>query len=161
MSDLLKKIIKPKDMHMVTSAKYGRSALFTAQGVKKWSVPSLCEGQHDNWKVARGDTPPGLYKAGQIFYQDGSDIAQSNSYGPICIDLIDLEGQETGYGRAGISAHGGGTGLPNPLADFQLLIPTHGCIRLHNHDMIHRVTPAVKWTRSQGGVFYWSVVDRD
>ena len=58
-------------------------------------------------------------------------------------DLEELEGQEARYGRAGIMIHGGGSacGWPGAWAPEQPLVPTLGCVRLRNVDLLHRVLP--------------------
>lgn len=155
-----KKFMKPGDFHWVVSATQHTGTMFTSEGEKLFTIPALCEGQHDNWKATRGDTPPGFYKFGIIYTQDKSNLADLFAYGEICLDMIDLEGQETGSGRGGISTHGGGTSLRNPLADFQPLAPTHGCIRVHNKDLKKTLTPLVRKAQKAGRTVFVSVVDR-
>lgn len=155
-----KKYMKPGDYHWVVSTIQHTGTMFTSEGKKLFTIPALCEGQHDNWKAPRGDTPPGFYKFGTVYTQDESNMADLFAYGEICIDMIDLEGQETGNGRAGISAHGGGTALANPLSAYQPLIPTHGCIRVHNNDLKKTLAPLVVKAKKEKRTVFVSVVDR-
>lgn len=55
----------------------------------------------------------------------------------VLFDLVDLEDQELRYGRAGIMIHGGGAGngWPGAWQPRQVLLPTYGCIRMHNEDL--------------------------
>jgi hypothetical protein len=157
---MLKLNMGPNDLHLVCSAQYHKAGLFDHEGKKLASYDCLCDGQHSNWHIARGDTPPGTYKAGIVYHQSFANLPELHSYGFICIDLIDLENQETGNGRSGISLHGGGTGLPNPLALMQELIATLGCLRFHNQDLEEDIAPRVTKCQKAGGTFYISVTDR-
>lgn len=157
----VRKNMGPNDLHLVCSAKYGKASLFDNTGKKKYTVACLCEGQHDNWRLPRGDTPPGAYKAGVVYTQTSANLSQLYSYGRKCVDLVDLDNQETGNDRSGVSLHGGGTGLPNPVARLQELIPTWGCIRVHNADLEEKIVPDVERCQKRGGTFFVSVVDRD
>ena len=51
-------------------------------------------------------------------------------------------------------AHGGGSalGAAGAWAPYQPLLPTLGCIRMHNHDLQHRVLPLFR-----SGRVFWSV----
>lgn len=154
--------MKPGDKHAIVSAIYNTMTCYDHTGKKLWSVPAFPVGQHRNWRETGGDTPPGSYKAGITYTQiRGRDSrAVCDAYGRKCIDLIDLEGQETGNNRGGISIHGGGTGLPDPWAPYQMLLPTLGCIRTHNHDLEVTIVPEVEATQKAGHTFFVSVVDR-
>lgn len=165
MHDALKTKMTPLDVHIVVDAVDNRMKVFNYLGDvvqrqgKDCIFNALCEGQHDNWKRQSGDTPPGLYKCGVIYYQDPQrDKGIINAYGRYCIDLIDLEGQETNYGRSGISIHGGGSALTYPLAPWQTLTATLGCIRVHNKDLEDDIVPLVKEVQQRGGTVYVSVV---
>lgn len=135
--------------HLVVSDPGRSMQAFDQFGKKLWSIPALARGQNPNWKVRRGDTPPGLYKVGQIW----NDVAEQGlnpefrlelmQYGWISFDLIDLENQESGNGRSGILIHGGGSacGWPDAWGQLQSLYPTHGCIRVHNQDLRDKILP--------------------
>ena len=73
------------------------------------------------------------------------------AYGWAFYDMIDLEGQETGLGRAGVGLHGGGSALgwPGAWAPNQPLVATHGCVRARNQDLIEKILPLYR----QGTVF--------
>jgi hypothetical protein len=73
------------------------------------------------------------------------------SYGWYSFDMVELENQEAGNGRAGIMLHGGGSALgwPGAWAPKQKLMPTYGCCRAHNIDLRDKVLPLTK----QGKVF--------
>ena len=73
------------------------------------------------------------------------------AYGWAFYDLIELENQEAGNGRAGIGIHGGASALgwPGAWAPNQALVPTWGCVRCRNSDLIHKILPLYK----QGTVF--------
>lgn len=46
-----------------------------------------------------------------------------------------MYGEVADEGRGTIRLHGGGTGLPNPYAPDQPLVPTQGCVRMRNRDV--------------------------
>ena len=135
--------MKPTDYHLVASSVTKRLKAFQGDGKLLFEIDCLCDGQHPNWRASGGDTPPGLYKLGQV-YDDRTvpSVIPSDrtayAYGWITFDMIDLEGNEDNNYRAGICMHGGGTGLGYPYYwdAYQELIPTYGCIRLHNADLV-------------------------
>lgn len=140
--------------HIVVNDPTATAKAFDRNGVKLWEVAALARGQDDRWSVRRGDTPPGLYKVGEIYpdYEiPGSPLETLRSYGWYSFDLIDLEDQESKVGRSGIMLHGGGSacGWPGAWEPRQPLHPTHGCIRMHNIDLRDRVLPLAR----QGRVF--------
>ena len=150
----IKDKMKENDIHFVVCRHERTLKCWDAQGKLRWAIPALAFGQHENWREPNGDTPPGLYRCGTIY-----DTPGEVPYGPFCVDLEDLENQETGNGRAGISLHGGGSGCPDPFADYQPLLPTHGCVRVHNAHLVHRVVPAIRWVQGKGGTAFLSVVE--
>ena len=134
--------------HLVVNDQMEACKAFSQDGKLLWNIPCLARGLYNNWRIPSGDTPPGLYKVGQI-YRDldkhGLFPAYCNrdmiAFGWYSFDLIDLENQETGNGRAGIMMHGGGSacGWPGAWNPLQRLHFTHGCIRLHNQDLRDKV----------------------
>lgn len=139
------------DTHMVVNGLSEEAKFYDRGGNLLYKCPALCAGQSPNWKVHRGDTPPGLYRLGEI-WRDYSASAPGfvpffdstlRSYGWFTFDMVDLEGNEDGYGRAGIAIHGGGSanGWPGAWEPRQPLHPTHGCIRMHNDDLLRKVVP--------------------
>jgi hypothetical protein len=135
----IKSIMKPGDFHIVVNGAARVASCFDDRGKKHWSVPARTDGQHANWREPMGDTPPGLYVCGVVY-----DTRGEAAYGKWCIDLIDLEDQESGNGRAGISMHGGGSRLPDPFAPYQGWAATHGCVRFQNDAMENLVEPCVR-----------------
>jgi len=124
---------------------------FSFEGKLLWEIPCLARGQYSDyeWKLNKSDTPPGLYKLGQL-YNDyalhGNKAPYDRTlmaYGWAFYDMIDLEGQETGIGRAGVGLHGGGSALgwPGAWAPQQPLVATHGCCRIHNSALVDKVLP--------------------
>lgn len=148
----IKSIMKPGDFHVVVNGTAQRATCFDRNGAKQWSVPARTWGQHHNWREPMGDTPPGLYVCGVVY-----DTHGERAYGPWCIDLIDLDNQETGNDRAGISAHGGGSALLDPFAPYQGWSNTMGCIRFQNHD-IETLAALVKKAAHSGNKVYVTVV---
>lgn len=149
----IKSLMRPEDLHLVVNGAHRRATLFNARGRKQWSIEASTDGQHENWRRPYGDTPPGLYKAGTVY-----DTKGERAYGRWCIDLEDLENQETGNGRAGISLHGGGSASLDPFAPWQGLPATHGCIRVNNWDLENRVEPCVRRCQAAGHTFYVTVI---
>ncbi|AEC53058.1 hypothetical protein SCRM01_112c [Synechococcus phage S-CRM01] len=142
-----------KDFHLVMNDRTENITAFDGKGNRLWSVPALGRGQGSDfeWRETRTDTPPGIYKIGAIYkdYEiDPSNKFSSDrrAYGWYSFDLEDLEGQESRIGRAGIMIHGGGTGAgwPGAWVPQQLLLPTHGCIRMHNIDLRDKLLPLTK-----------------
>ncbi len=148
----LKSKMGPKDLHIVVNGETQNLVIYNTAGKAQFQCKARCFGQHNDWTRANGDTPPGLYKVGLIY-----DTPGEAPYGRYCIDLEDLEGQETGNGRAGISLHGGGSGVPDPFAPYQGWVATHGCVRVQNADL-DIIVRQIKDAKKVSGVVYLSVV---
>lgn len=145
--------LKPGDHHLIANDLNNTLTAYTHDGKRLWSVPCLCRGQggEAEWSATGSDTPPGLYKIGQVYRdyeQDSSErfTADRRAYGWYSFDLIGLEGQEgpdSKPHRDGIMIHGGGSacGWPGAWAPRQVLHPTLGCIRCHNQDLRERILP--------------------
>ena len=139
------------DSHLIVNDKVETMKAFSFEGKLLWEIPCLARGQYSDheWKIAKSDTPPGLYKLGQLYNDyalNGDKPAFDRTllaYGWAFYDMIDLEGQETGIGRAGIGLHGGGSALgwPGAWAAMQPLVSTHGCLRIYNRHLIDKVLP--------------------
>jgi hypothetical protein len=112
-------------------------------GSKLWSKKCLARGQVADWGLYSGDTPIGLYELGQLWLADPGDAATCKPYGVHCFDMITIEAGEDSVGRAGICLHGGGSalGYPGCNADYQQLVPTFGCVRMHNADLRDVIFP--------------------
>jgi hypothetical protein len=154
--------VKPGDSYLLVNDRDQDMEAFDHSGKFLWKVPCLARGQgaDNQWKTTNTDTPPGLYKIGQVYndYEQNpnppcSDTAMS--YGWFSFDLVELENQEAANGRAGIMLHGGGSGCgwPGAWAPRQQLFPTLGCVRLHNIELRDRVLPLVKKGTVYVGVF--------
>ena len=150
---------KSGDSHLIVNDANETMKAFSHEGKLLWEVPCLARGQYSDfeWKITNSDTPPGLYKIGTI-YKDYEKVGGNPeydrtlmAYGWYSFDLIDLEGQEAGIGRAGLMVHGGGSacGWPGAWAPNQPLFSTHGCIRCKNIDLRDKILPLSK----QGNVF--------
>lgn len=144
---------KNGDSHLIVNAVTRTAKAYNSEGVLLWELPALADGQHANWRVYQGDTPPGLYKIGAIYndFQNPPDIRTKMSYGWVTFDLVDQEGNEDQNNRSGIAIHGGGSGLgwPAAWAALQQLLPTWGCVRMHNQHLLDKLLPLC----NQGTVF--------
>lgn len=145
---------KKGDSHIIVNDISETAQAFSFEGAKLWSAPALARGQGSDreWRHTNTDTPPGIYSIGQI-YKDYERVGGNPtfdrtlmSYGWYSFDLIDLEGQESRHGRAGIMIHGGGSacGWPGAWAAKQQLFSTYGCIRMHNIDLRDKLLPLTK-----------------
>jgi hypothetical protein len=150
---------KQGDSHIIVNDITEKATAYAFGGAKLWEVNCLARGQGSDteYRYTNTDTPPGLYKIGQI-YNDYAKVGANPSYdrtlmayGWISFDLVELENQEAGNGRAGIMVHGGGSanGWPGAWAPRQPLCPTYGCVRMYNQDLRDKVLPLTK----QGKVF--------
>lgn len=155
--------LKPNDVHVIVNDwedKYiGEIKCFAANGKLRWQAEALCKGvEGPRWDSRGGDTPPGLYKAGELT-ETRSDEPQHiwNAYGRYFIDMIECENQEANVGRSGIGCHGGGTAAPEPLAPRQQLVPTLGCVRLRNEAMEKLMVPTLREVRAKGGIMWITV----
>lgn len=147
--------MKPGDYHLVVNATvdFRESAkLFDHKGKLLKMMPCMTIGSNGpRTDVPSGDTPAGLYHVSFIQRSAPQESAGDvwASYGEWFMDLYDDEGQERDAGRAGIGLHGGGSRLgvdpddrrrplkkrSRALAPMQQLMPTNGCIRVHNADL--------------------------
>ncbi|WP_233130148.1 L,D-transpeptidase [Synechococcus sp. 1G10] len=154
--------VKPGDSYLLVNDRDEDLEAFDHTGTFLWKVPCLARGQgaDNDWKHNSTDTPPVLYRLGQLYpdYEQNpnppcSDTAMS--YGWYSFDVVELENQEVKVGRAGIMLHGGGSGCgwPGAWAANQQLLPTLGCIRLHNVDLRDKVLPLYRKGTVYVGVF--------
>jgi predicted chitinase len=152
--------VKPGDSYLLVNDRDKDMEAYDHTGKLLWRIPCLASGQHSNWRQKNGDTPPGLYKIGQIYrdYEQNPKPPQSDtaqSYGWYSFDLVELENQEAANGRAGIMIHGGGSacGWPGAWAERQTLHSTLGCIRVHNIDCRDKILPLCSKGTVYVGVF--------
>lgn len=113
----------------------GKLKLFMVGEEKpRWTIPAHGYGANGpGWGWTGGDTPPGRYRLGVVYT---ISFEEQPIFGDYCIDLIDLENQETGIGRGGISIHAGRT----------LYTPTFGCVRVAE-DGLARLVQSLRWVR--------------
>lgn len=132
---------KQGDYHLVMSDVTEQMSAFDSNGKKLWTIPALAKGVNgEDWRYTGADTPPGIYKLG-VVYRDIETGNLDPAYGWYTFDMEDLEGQETDNGRSGICLHGGGSAAPDPQHPYQPLLPTYGCVRVHNQDLRDRILP--------------------
>lgn len=138
-----------RDSHIVVNDQTEIAQAFNYAGDQLWEAPALARGQgaDNEWRLRGSDTPPGIYQIGTI-YRDwenpsGTSLRDRMAYGWYSFDMVDLEGQESRHGRSGIMLHGGGSalGASGAWAERQRLLPTLGCIRMHNIDLRDKVLP--------------------
>jgi hypothetical protein len=151
----------PHDVHIVVNTVSDLAKCFVpGEAEPRWVVPCRNEGvAGPGWDRPYGDTPPGLWEVVRVEEIPPGD-PDINAYGPVYLWLQELEGQAASVGRAGIGWHGGGSGLPAPLAPRQGWQVTHGCLRSQNVDLTMRVVPTVRYTHARGGRV-WLTVSRD
>lgn len=142
---------KAGDTHLIVNDRAEAMTAYDFDGKRLWEIPALARGQGGDreWTQKNADTPPGLYRAGAI-YRDYEKVGATPAYdrtlaayGWYSLDLEELEGQESRYGRGGIMIHGGGSGAgwPGAWAAKQPLLPTLGCIRCRNIDLHEKIVP--------------------
>jgi hypothetical protein len=158
----LKAPMKPGDSYLLVNDRDEDMEAYDHSGRLLWKVPCLARGigADNEWRRKSTDTPPGLYKLGQVYadYEQNPNPPQSPtamSFGWYSFDMVELENQEAKVGRAGIMLHGGGSGCgwPGAWAAKQHLLPTHGCVRLHNIVLRDRVMPLYRQGTVYVGVF--------
>ncbi len=148
------------DIHIVANLASGLAKCYVAGGDLRWVVPVRGDGSDGpgyNPDVHGGDTPPGLYEVTGV-ERIPADDPQAASFGAWYLWLAEQEGQESSRGRSGIGWHGGGSGLPNPLAPRQGWQVTHGCLRSQNEDLEKIIVPSVSYVLRRGGRVWLSVV---
>jgi len=154
---------KAGDTHLIVNDISETAKAYSFEGKLLWEVPCLARGQGSDFefKYTNTDTPPGLYKIGQVYKDYDKYGPKANydrtlmAYGWYSFDLVELENQEAKYGRAGIMIHGGGSacGWPGAWAPMQPLYATHGCVRMHNQHLKDKLLPLTKTGRVFVSVF--------
>jgi RHS repeat-associated protein len=129
----------------------GSIELFNENGIRHgvWNVGVT--GSHRDRTIKNGDTPNGLYRvvsanAGMNFRVTSAKNNKGEPIGPEAFGLgyIQLEPlalQPGAEKRGGFAIHGGGSSLGKTGAFVldQQLVPTQGCVRMHNGDIISLV----------------------
>jgi hypothetical protein len=156
----IKAPMKPGDTYLLINDRDEDAEAYDHTGKLLWKASALARGQGSDWRASRADTPPGLYRLGQLYAdyeQDPSPTfsGERQSYGWFSFDMVELENQEAKHGRAGIMLHGGGLacGWPGAWAPRQPLHATHGCVRMHNADLRDKVLPLYRKGDVYVGVF--------
>lgn len=137
---------KSGDYHLIVNDQSETMKCFNFKGEKLWEIPCLAKGTSGpDWRKNGADTPVGLYKVGQV-YRDYETGDRTEAYGWYTFDLITLSDGEDAVGRSGICMHGGGSALgwDGSWSPYQPLLPTHGCLRLHNQDLKDKILPLTK-----------------
>lgn len=163
---MLKPKLKPGDMHLITNGRDNTAKLFDHNG-----KPVLINGKPKvncyphgwagaNQRLRGGDTIEQLWRLGQVTWtKDWEDtLTVKRPYGPVFIDLVDHEGKEAAYGRAGIGRHGEGE-YDGTFQDYQTLRTTSGCDRWHNADVIWLAELVEKLAKT--GNVIWNTVDQE
>jgi hypothetical protein len=154
--------VQPGDTYLLVNDRDEDMEAYDHSGQLLWKIPCLARGQgaDTDWTRTSTDTPPGLYRLGQLYadYEQNPNPPCSDTamgYGWYSFDMEELEGQEVAHGRAGIMLHGGGSacGWPGAWAAQQPLHPTLGCVRLHNADLRDKVLPLYRQGTVYVGVF--------
>ena len=112
--------------HLIFIRSEERCKLFLGGGTLAgiWSMRNRAvEPGTGHW----GECPYGVYTLGTPRPED------SPPFGYWFIPVFNVPG------RQGIGIHGGGSGLPDPMADQQGWMVTHGCFRMQNADLAQLV----------------------
>ncbi|MDO8527332.1 MAG: DUF6531 domain-containing protein [Deltaproteobacteria bacterium] len=107
-----------------------RMSLFDKNWNNKGGWNVLTKGTAKTWMQTNGDTPSGLYKIGKLYRYSHAD----ELFGWGKIDLTPMAGKVMQTKRSGLRIHGGGHSLKNTA--MQKLKPTHGCVRMHNSEVV-------------------------
>ncbi|MGB7565574.1 MAG: L,D-transpeptidase, partial [Prochlorococcaceae cyanobacterium] len=97
-----KAMMQKNDSYLLVNDRDEDMEAYDAFGKLLWKIPCLARGQGSDtsWRNNSEDTPPGLYKCGQL-YDDYATYGPNpsydgtlQSYGFQTYDLVELEGQE-------------------------------------------------------------------
>lgn len=145
----------PNDRHLLFDDDRNRAKLFDSDGHLLWACPMQNSTVNQGSFGHNGNCPRGEFRLG-----DSIDL-HSPAFGYHFTPVEDYgEHREMArWGRSGIGIHGGGTGLPDPFADRQGWMRTHGCLRVQNRDNA-RLVSENRSVRHAGGVIYLTVMGR-
>lgn len=152
---LIRPSLAPGDHHLIANDRSETLTAWSHDGHRLWVIPCLCRGRGGDaeWKAPRTDTPPSLYKVGDVwrdYDRIGPDPrvipAELIPFGWYFLELVDQSDLSRRLGRSGFGIHGGGSGLGSrgSWAAYQTLLPTWGCPRVHNADLHHRIVPLLR-----------------
>lgn len=137
----------------LASNNYGTLKLYYASGVQAYSCTAFGQSvDNTHWSVHLGNTPPGDYYGWDFDPSNQRSDYPVVSYGPY--DIIKMEGNhDPGYSndyvdggsvtnkpRSGIYIHGG--------RSQTTYTPTHGCVRVHDADMLNLTNQMQAWLSS-------------
>lgn len=142
----------PNDLHITFDADSKLLKVWKPNGTLLWQTEARNRTVADGQLYHYGNCPPGEFLLGAPV---GKNTAP---FGPFFIPVLDYAGHHAmlDFQRSGIGIHGGGSGLPVPLADYQGWCPTHGCIRCQNAPLRHLVA-LVKASQVKGGRVFFTV----
>ena len=134
--------LQGNDLHLVVNDQSETCKVFLGNGLQLDTHAALARGQGGDtvWNQRYTDTPPGLWMVTKV-YRDWERPGNTSyrdriAYGWYSFAMKGLEGQEERFGRTGIMLHGGGSALGSAAWEpYQPLVPTLGCIRMHNADL--------------------------
>jgi hypothetical protein len=100
--------VQPGDTYLLVNDRDEDMEAYDHTGAFFWKIPCLARGQgaDTDWTRTSTDTPPGLYRLGQLYadYEQNPNPPCSDTamgYGWYSFDMEELEGQEVAHGRAG------------------------------------------------------------
>lgn len=146
----------PLDVHIVVNCATNLAKCYVpGEALPRWIAETHTEGLSRNTEAWGGDTPSALWEATAVEHIPPSD-PESASYGVGFITLVCHEAIKRA--AVGIGWHGGGTGLPDPLAPRQGWAHTLGCLRSQNIDLVEKVFRTIEFVLKRGGRVWLSVV---
>jgi hypothetical protein len=142
--------LKPNDLHFIFDR--------IARIVEAWNAnhERVFSAEARNRATGAGYGHEGLLPPGEYVF--GTPVPKNTApFGPWFVPILDAPGHNelASRGRSGLGWHGGGSGLPDPLADHQSppWVVTHGCERSINHDL--RIGVAlIQKAQAAGGICY-------
>ncbi|MGL5061431.1 MAG: hypothetical protein ACRC62_15770 [Microcoleus sp.] len=158
-----KPVMQRGDYHLVVvddeSLPTSTMECFDHNGDRLWTRKCLARGQVADYGLYSGDTPVGLYYLGELWEAASDDVATCKPYGIHCFDMVSVVDGEDAVGRAGICLHGGGSalGYPGCIEEYQELVPTFGCVRMHTIDLRETIYPIWKECDRNGKKVWMSV----
>lgn len=147
--------MQPGDHFFHFNASQRKMKYYLSSGMLQWMCEARGEGDTAEF-TENGSTPPGLYQLMSpewISVKDEDSLKMGRWF--IRMNPIDAPVYVENK-RSDIGIHGGGTGLPAPLAGSQGWMTTHGCIRVQNIDL-NRIAWAVQQAGKAGSIVWLNV----